>query len=376
MGEGHEQMSRYVTWCLGTVLLAVLLVASVNYVVDPFQYYRPTRFGHIRHFKYSRYQNPGLVKHYDFDTVLIGSSFIANMLPGQFRELFGWHALNLTLAGPSALEECLTLQKALATGKVKRVLWCIDKFTFYGPQYRQDIDSTLLPAYLYEPDLLTHPRYLISIGTLGFSVRILRGKGVKDLDQVYTWHHRADYGPERVWDSWRHQLKTWAEIERRRYEKGDYEIELMNPNFDRCVAEPIRDNPDVEFCLFFPPMSILYYMFEQNIAPDMFEIHQQFRQHVMETVLAFENCSLYDFQAVKRYTHNYDYYWDYAHYSKALSDYTIASIKAGRHRVTEGNCADLNRELRTQFDEYYARMPQEMMALPESERQWPPFRKQ
>ena len=31
MGEGHEQMSRYVTWCLGTVLLAVLLVASVIY---------------------------------------------------------------------------------------------------------------------------------------------------------------------------------------------------------------------------------------------------------------------------------------------------------------------------------------------------------
>ena len=82
--------------------LPLMIVGSINYAVDPFQYFRISkpRFSNLM----QRHQAPGIVRNYPFDSLVVGSSHIANIRNWMFdREeiavkpklvnsrVLGWH---------------------------------------------------------------------------------------------------------------------------------------------------------------------------------------------------------------------------------------------------------------------------------------------
>ena len=78
---------------LALILAIVLLMCACAYLVDPYMQYR------VRDNQYllnSRLVTPGLIKNYDYDTVLIGSSMIQNTDMGLFRETLGGSPLKIT----------------------------------------------------------------------------------------------------------------------------------------------------------------------------------------------------------------------------------------------------------------------------------------
>src|SRR6185295_16857492 len=69
--------------------LPLLVVGSINYFVDPFQYFRvsnPPRFSNLM----QRSQHPGIIRNYTFNSIIVGNSFVANLQNKLFdREEFG-----------------------------------------------------------------------------------------------------------------------------------------------------------------------------------------------------------------------------------------------------------------------------------------------
>lgn len=110
-----------------SVVFAVL-VGGLTYVLDPLQYYRKSTWYSPVFTSEQRYQNPGLVRNYSYDTIILGTSMTENFLPSVVGEALGGQAIKLSMRGSTADEQYKIASLALETGKVKKVLWGLDYF--------------------------------------------------------------------------------------------------------------------------------------------------------------------------------------------------------------------------------------------------------
>ncbi len=97
------------------------LLVVFNYFVDPLQIYR--RDSDPVFYKNMRYQIPGLIKQYEFDTIMVGTSHSANFKPSDLDPYLGSSSLNLSANASSGWEQSKVVSLALATRPVTTVLW-------------------------------------------------------------------------------------------------------------------------------------------------------------------------------------------------------------------------------------------------------------
>lgn len=70
-------------------VFGVGFVGGVNYLVDPFQQYRVKTFYPIA-FKNERYQNAGLAKNFNYDSLILGTSMTENFLIDKVENDLGF----------------------------------------------------------------------------------------------------------------------------------------------------------------------------------------------------------------------------------------------------------------------------------------------
>src|SRR6266481_1909387 len=69
---------KYLAIWAAFAFLPIVVVASINYLVDPLQYFRvsnPPRFSNLL----QRSQHPGIIRNYAFNSIVVGNSFVANL---------------------------------------------------------------------------------------------------------------------------------------------------------------------------------------------------------------------------------------------------------------------------------------------------------
>ena len=87
------------------VLLALLMgMGAVTAVIDPyFHYHKPLeRYQYV--IENQRYQNNGIVKHFDYDAVITGTSMSENFKTSEMNEIFGVNAVKVPFSGSSYRE--------------------------------------------------------------------------------------------------------------------------------------------------------------------------------------------------------------------------------------------------------------------------------
>jgi hypothetical protein len=110
-------------------LLPLVAVAFVNYEADPFQYFRvshPARFSNFM----QRFQVPGVIRNYDFDSIVAGNSVVANVENWMFdRKEFQAkpNVANLSLWGSTIREDTYVVTLALETKPIRTVYWAIGR---------------------------------------------------------------------------------------------------------------------------------------------------------------------------------------------------------------------------------------------------------
>ena len=89
------------TWLLAALVLVPLaILAALVFVVDPYFHYRAPAlemFGYV--LDNERFQNDGIVKHFKYQAMIVGSSMAENFLPSQFEKLFGSKTIKTTMSG-------------------------------------------------------------------------------------------------------------------------------------------------------------------------------------------------------------------------------------------------------------------------------------
>ncbi len=85
----EQQQKKWFIRCIGLLAAAVAAAVLLVWLVDPlFHFHKPFPF--ISYNLYDeRYVNDGILRHFDYNTVIIGTSMAQNFKPSEVEALFG-----------------------------------------------------------------------------------------------------------------------------------------------------------------------------------------------------------------------------------------------------------------------------------------------
>lgn len=339
-----SEFQRYVRAGALAAAGGALAVAVLNWAVDPLQFYRKAPYPPLL-LEQKRYQLPGLAKHYDYDTVIVGTSVSENFHPRQVAETLGGRALNLAMQGASAREQRLALEIALRTGRVRRVLWEIHYEYLRGdPSWVAHYDGAF-PFHFYDQNPLNDlPKYLLSVDTTKLTLKILLARlglwsyQARAPEEVFSWHRAKKFGPASVRRAWQRAVQARPRL---RAQLPEYAPQHLNGNFDQNVLPLLRVHPKVKFQLFFPPFLAAYYAHVQATAPELLDHMLENRRHIFEQTRHLPNVELFDFQSVPEWIFDLDGYCDLMHFNLRINEAILRAIRDGRYRMTDGESAAL-----------------------------------
>lgn len=188
-----KRFSKYYIFTIGFVVFTVI---SINYIVDPYQQYRKAKL-YTFVVKAERYINPGLIKNYDYDSLLVGTSMVANFKASDIEEKLGFNkVLKVPTFGGCISEQVETIMFAQNYKKIKNILFGLDLYSFSAFNLPTK-EKKEFPNFLYDESVLNDSEYLLSTKVLGRSFKSLlnvydKDKVANQLDNLYEWQSKYE----------------------------------------------------------------------------------------------------------------------------------------------------------------------------------------
>lgn len=316
------------------MLIAVAtLVGSFVYIVDPLQFYRKATWYSPIYSWHERYQNPGLARNYEYDTIIIGTSMTENFLPTEVgKTLGGAQVMKLSMEGSTAIEHRMIADVAIRTGQVKRVLWGLDYFSLR--QYPSDEE---FPYYLYDTNPFNDYKYIFNESNIESAIDNLKNDADEEsrkrkLERLNNWDKMVKYGKDRVIPFWEK-----ASISEQGFSTNEDSLESVQNSFNTYIVSLVKAHPEIEFIFYYPPYSVLRQQVWYITNPARYDNQLAMKRYMFEQLSAFPNVSIHEFQTDSSITYNLDQYKDLSHHSGQINQLIIEQIVAGTHLVTKDN---------------------------------------
>ena len=324
---------KYIRLFAILVAFMLLIVSTVVIYVDPFFHYHTP----IKGFPYvvdnQLSQNPGMARNMDYDSCIIGSSMTVNFHTDDFREFMGLNTIKLSYSGAYPKDDSNILSivfdedtYARKNNDLKAVFIGVDIPTLTAPTNEIKYE---LPVYLYDDKLVNDVNYLWNKDVLlQYILRpLIQGKGT-NLSEVYaSWWTEEYYNIQWVMHNYEAPEPVAEEMD----------TELLIPqtkeNLDVNILPFIRDNPDTEFYVFFPPYSILYW--NNVITENHLDATMRQYEFAAEEFLKYDNVRLFYFQNMEDVVTDLNNYADYTHYKPDINRYMTQCFADGNHEIKD-----------------------------------------
>jgi len=318
---------RWAIAALGLLLILLSACALVTFIVDPFEQYRESRI--LPLYDQESYNNPGIVKNYDYDAVILGTSMVEMSHPSVIDECFGVSSVKLPMRGSHTAQMGWQLnhifhEKEKKGETLKLAILAVDAYSLMGPP--DDMEEIF--DYLWNDSRLDDVSYLLNRDVLLVKVpKILKniGKPMETKrDDMYQWTDVV-FAAKSVFDSF--SFSRQAEMT-----DPEYRIERSTENIERHLKAHIMAHPETEFKIYMPPYSVAYWytMTRGGLSEQQFRS----RARVCELLLECDNVEIYDYSSRIEWITDLDQYFDYSHHSGEISDRLMRAMAAGENRVT------------------------------------------
>ena len=341
-------------WAALTFALTALIlfaIAAAVFLVDPFEVYRrATRFIPPVESGTQSYSNAGIAKHYEYDSVVIGSSMTENFVPSRLNGLMGGRFVKLCVNGGSPYNHRQMLEMAFRTHEIRTVLYCIDvdALTYFYKQPKFE-----MPDYLYDENPFNDVRYWFNSSVLtNYVPACLRTWGQSDpalVDTMYSWGDLYPYGAEYAL---RGVTIKGGKVKQKAAPEPYVLSQQAMLNVEHNYMPFIEAHPETRFVFFFPPYSLVrWYQFYRSRDLDL---HLSQAPAVAARLLSCPNAEIYDFRARTEWILDLDRYIDAYHYGPEVNEAMAEEMAAGVGRITDAAqvrqnslvLADLVRQLR------------------------------
>ena len=337
--EEHTTSSKIHTiWIIITTILTIVsfgLFASVTVYIDPlFHYHKP-----LQAYEYplnnERYQNDGITRNFEYDSIITGTSMTENFKTSEANEIFDANFIKVPFSGGRYKEINDNLKRAYDAGKdIKYVIRCLDYSLLIQDKnaYREDTDY---PTYLYNDNVFDDVYYVLNKAILTNQTWAVikyteEGNKTTTFDAYANWNGSYTFGAETV-------LSTYTLGEKAEDERilSENEAVMVQENIRQNVTDLADQNPETAFYLFFPPYSICYWGVLNNSGEIDWRIDAE--QIAIEELLEHPNIHLYSFSDDFELICNLDNYRDQAHYGEWVNSQILDWMCNEEHLLTEKN---------------------------------------
>ena len=323
-------MNRHKKWLLsilGIVIFFLVCAGALTVYVDPFfQYHAPLPdFPYLVDNQLS--QNPGMAKHMEYDSVILGSSMTVNFNTDWFAEELSLDAIKLNYSGAYPKDQSNIMEIIFdSNDHVKAVFLGVDVMTYTG-----GVEETKypIPAYLYDDNLLNDVQYLLNKDVLlNYILRPLADPDKTDLSTVYqSWWTDEYYNIQWVMHNYVQPEAVEEETPRDAY------LDSVDRNLRVNICPYIEQNPDTVFYIFFPPYSILYW--NDVIRENHLEATMAEYQYIADLLLDYANVRVFFFPDQEEIVTDLNNYADYSHYHRDINRYMTKCFADGTCEVKD-----------------------------------------
>lgn len=290
---------------LAAVILGMVGIGGFVGYVDPFFHYhtpQPTLQEKYRiDVEDTVPLDIGMVKNFDYDSMVVGSSMVHNLMLSDLEQQFGgkfvkiadYHQFDFDME---------TVALGMKRHKVNRVLVNLDYFTIV----RFPGGKSTLPRYLADDNPLNDYRYLFSIDVVNKALQTATRREVQNWDP-FQWATNESAGKEGILSRYSGSLEPLP-LELPQMEHEDYTAAALE-NIDLLMAL-VKDHPETEFLLYYPPYSMLDWRLEMEAGK--LNAYQKALSLFAEELLPFENVKVYYFSDMEE-TFDLNNYVDTTH---------------------------------------------------------------
>ncbi|MGI5977472.1 MAG: hypothetical protein ACOX68_07240 [Candidatus Limivicinus sp.] len=320
-------------------LAALALLGSVTVIIDPFFHYHAPLEGLEYEIFEQRYQNHGILRHFDYDTVITGNSMCENFKSSQCDRLFGCRSVKVPFSGASSRELDLNLRDAFeARGDIRLVIMDVDCANILADKDYMYYEMKDYPLFLYDKNPINDVKYLFNKSIFKSSLNVLSytrsGKKATSFDDYSFWDTPAvSYGRDSVMAIYERPEERGTE-----FHMNAERHERLRASTEQNYLETIRANPDTEFYIFFPPYGILFW--DKQLQNGTLELQLEAEKEFAEMLLEYENVHLFSFMDEFELVCDFDRYKDYIHYDSGVNEWIMDCLASGEHELRPDNCQE------------------------------------
>lgn len=347
-----KQGSACKKWIIGTALalLALLvLYAAVTVYIDPlFHYHAP-----LDTLQYplndERYQNDGILRHFEYDSIITGTSMCERFKASEAEELFGGKFVKVPLSGARYKEINNQLERAYTYGKDIRLVvrgLDVNALIMDKDAIRDNYNP---PEFLYNNNIFDDVSYLFNKTLFLKNLKVLeytrQGNLTTDFDSYAVVHDPATGSAQNVMGHY-----TVTERAETQQHLTESDKALISENLRQNVTELIKAHPETEFYYFFCPYSIAYW--DELDSLGTLNQHLEAVAFAAEELLKYPNLKLFNFCADFDTVTELNNYVDQAHYVSSINSLLLHHMAEGKYLLTAENYQESMAETMRFYQEF------------------------
>lgn len=326
-------------------LVGLIVVACSTIYIDPFFHYHKPKPEFYYTLKSQRYQNDGILKHFDYDSIITGTSMTENFKTTEFNKLFSANSIKVPYSGAKFKELNDAIKVSYSSGKnVKYVVRSLDLYNIAINKDSARNDLGEYPIYLYNDNIFDDVKYILSKDTFfGYTLKIIQDRikgrkgGITTFDKYSNWNAKYKFGEEYV-------LKDYSYVPnvlQKEFSKKD--LEIAKENITENIIDLATAHPETTFYYFIPPYSMAWWGMQSNKG-ELVRILEA-EKLMVEMILECPNIKLFSFNLMTDITTNLNNYKDATHYGEWINSNIFRYMKEEKGLLTKENYQDyLNSE--------------------------------
>ena len=353
------------------VFFATLFVLSAPFIVriytyDAYHFWSLNDPQNARYSSNARVQNAAFINHLNFDSVILGNSYMENTSAKEASDILGGKFFNLSMSGSNNYERSIVLKRTLETHDIKRVILLLTPSSSTEGHGSYSIETWKI---LYDDNRFNDFKYYLNthdmVCMLTFSKKSSCLGRMKNLDRPYAWFespdHASRFGGLQNWALFykNPQLENLItheipEAANKALSIGtplsDEEMAEISQSLDQTVFDFARQYPDTEFLLYFNPDSLLgkALTFRNYLS---FTQYSYFVQQAVKKSSAFSNVHLFVFDNLT-FTNDLSYYKDTTHYREDINSQLLHLMKAKKYSLSVDNVDSYLNELWVRVEKF------------------------
>lgn len=321
---------------LSSVFILLAGLGTVTAAVDPYFHYHAPLDSLEYPINDERYQNDGIVKHFEYEAIITGSSMVQNFKTTEFNSLFHMTSIKVPFSGGSYKEINENLERAVeANSDIQLVIRGLDYNRLGDLKDDMRYPVEFYPVYLYDNKLCNDVKYIFNKSVLlnnSYSVFEFtkRGGRTTDFDSYKNWNAAFTFGKDAV------------DAVYVRSEKSDITIEMTDEDYQNLqehlrqnITQLVSDNPQIDFYLFFTPYSIYYW--DSLNQSGMLNKQLELEKETIKALLPYKNLYLFSFFDEFDMICDLNNYKDIAHYGENVNSQILLWMHNKEHLLTEEN---------------------------------------